>query len=149
MQRLLATIGNVLWLVLAGFWLAIGYTIAGLLSAVLIITIPLSVQSFKLAGYALWPFGRTVVRRPQADVALSTVGNVIWLVAAGWWLVLMHFVTGLLLMITIIGAPLGLANWKMAGLALWPFGRQVVRTSDLDLAPGEAEIHTVEPLSRT
>ena len=120
------TIGNILWLVLAGFWLAIGYVIAGIVNLVLIITIPFAIQSFKLAGYALWPFGRVVVERPGSDAALSLIGNILWLVFGGIWLALAHVVTGLVLMLTIIGIPLGVANIKMAGLALAPFGRQVV-----------------------
>lgn len=120
------TIGNILWLVLAGFWLAIGYVIAGIVNLVFIITIPFAIQSFKLAGYALWPFGRVVVERLGSDAALSSIGNILWLVFGGIWLALAHLVTGVLLMLTIIGIPLGVANMKMAGLAVAPFGRQVV-----------------------
>lgn len=120
------TIGNILWLTLAGLWLAIGYTIAGLINLVFIITIPFAIQAFKLAGYALWPFGRVVVHRPERDVALSLLGNIIWFVFGGFWMALAHLVTGLLLIITIIGFPLGVANLKMAGLALAPFGKKVV-----------------------
>ncbi len=120
------TIGNVLWLLLAGIWLAAGYALAGVINFVLIVTIPFGIQSFKLAGYALWPFGRTVVRDPDADVALSTLGNVIWFVVSGFWLAVAHVAVGLLLMLTIIGFPLGLASMRMAGLALFPFGKRVV-----------------------
>lgn len=119
-------LGNLLWLFLAGIWLALGYAIAGVINFVFIITIPLGVQSFKLAGYALWPFGRVVVQRPQADAALSTLGNVIWFVTSGWWLALSHLVAGAVLMLTIIGFPLGVASWKMAGLSLFPFGKSIV-----------------------
>ncbi|MDP9388614.1 MAG: YccF domain-containing protein [Actinomycetota bacterium] len=120
------TLGNVLWLVLAGFWLAIGYVIAGVVNCVLIITIPFGIQSFKLAGYALWPFGRTVVQRADRDVALGCLGNAIWFVFGGLWLALGHLVAGLLLCLTIVGIPLGVASFKMAGLALAPFGKEVV-----------------------
>ncbi len=120
------TLGNILWLVLAGFWLGIGYTIAGVVNLIFIITIPFAIQSFKLAGYALWPFGRVVVHRPDSDAGLSLIGNVIWFVFGGLWLTLAHVITGLLLMITIIGIPLGVANFKMAGLALAPFGKTIV-----------------------
>jgi uncharacterized membrane protein YccF (DUF307 family) len=113
-------------LVLAGIWLALGYLAAGVLAIVGIVTIPLAVPAFKLAGYALWPFGRMVVQRLDRGVALSTIGNVVWLVLAGWWLTLAHVFTALLLAITIIGIPLAIANLKMAGLALWPYGRSVV-----------------------
>ena len=124
-------VGNIIWLVVAGIWLAIGYTIAAFFSVVLIVTIPFAVPSLRLAGYALWPFGRTVVYRPQRDVALSLLGNVVWFIFAGWWLALAHLVSGLLLMFTIIGIPFGVADFKMAGLALAPFGKQVIKTSEL------------------
>ena len=120
------TIGNLLWLVLAGIWLSIGYLVAGVICCITIIGIPFGVQSFKLAGYALWPFGRVVVRRPDADDGVSVIANVIWLVFGGIWLALGHVVAGLLLCITIIGIPFGVASFKMAGLALVPFGKEIV-----------------------
>ncbi len=119
-------IGNVLWLVLAGWWLAIAYVIAGIINLLPIITIPLAIQSFKLAGYALWPFGRTVVEIPNRSGGVSFLANVVWFILSGWWLALAHIVAGILLMITIIGIPLGVASFKMAGLALAPFGKTVV-----------------------
>ena len=122
---------NLIWLALAGVWLAVGYVLAGLVNVVFIITIPFAIQSFKLAGYALWPFGRVVVQRPGADAALSLLGNVIWFITAGIWLALAHVLTALVLMITIIGIPLGVANLKMAGLALAPFGKQIVSERNL------------------
>ncbi len=120
------TLGNVLWLVLAGVWLSIGYVIAGILNCVLVITIPFGVQAFKLAGYALWPFGRMVVHRPDRDVALGCLGNAIWFVCGGLWLALGHILAGVLLCLTVVGIPLGLASFKLAGLALAPFGKQIV-----------------------
>jgi uncharacterized membrane protein YccF (DUF307 family) len=119
------TIGNILWFVLAGLWLAIGYVIAGLLAFVLIITIPFGIASFRLAGFVLWPFGRTAVWRRDAG-AWSVIGNVIWVLLFGWELALAHLLAGLLLVITIIGIPFGIACWKMVPLALLPLGRQVV-----------------------
>lgn len=116
---------NVIWLVLAGIWMALGYLVAALLMFVLIITIPFGVQAVKLAGFALWPFGRSAVRTPGHSGA-STVGNVLWLLLCGWWLALGHLVTALLLAITIIGLPLAYANVKMIGMTLTPFGRKVV-----------------------
>jgi len=116
---------NIIWLVLAGFWLAVGYVVAGLVMLILIITIPFGLQAFKLASYALWPFGRTAVRSEHASAG-SVVGNIIWIVLAGWWLALGHLVTGVLLAITIIGVPLAIANFKMIGLSLAPFGREIV-----------------------
>ena len=126
------TIGNILWLLLAGLWLAISYALAGVINAVFIITIPFAIQSFKLAGYALWPFGRVVVDRPGRDPELSLVGNIIWFVFGGLWLVIGHLLTSLLLAITIIGIPLAVANVKMAVLALAPFGRQVVTVEEAE-----------------
>ncbi len=134
------TVLNIVWLVLAGVWLAIGYVLAGIVSAVLIITIPFAVQSFKLAGYALWPFGRMVVHRPDRDVALSLVGNVIWFVVAGFWLALFHLLTAVLLALTIIGIPLAVADLKMAGLALAPFGKQVVSVAEQRTDPGRVVV---------
>ncbi|MEM9037588.1 MAG: YccF domain-containing protein [Actinomycetota bacterium] len=122
----LRVIGNIIWLVLAGIWLAIGYLISAVLSVLFIITIPLALPALKLAGYALWPFGRVVVRNPVRDRSLSTLGNVVWFVFAGWWLVLVHLITALALALTVIGIPFALANLKMAKLALLPYGRMVV-----------------------
>ena len=131
-----STVGNVLWLVLAGLWLALGYVIAGLINMVTVIGIPFGIQSFKLAGYALWPFGRVVVQRRGRDAGLSTLGNVLWFFLGGFWLAMSHLFVGLLLCLTIIGIPLGLASIKMAGLAIAPFGKQVVSRSQMAAMPG-------------
>jgi len=128
---------NVIWLVLSGIWLALGYALAGIVMFVLIITIPFGVQSFKLAGFSLWPFGRAVVKKPSAGAA-SVVGNVIWLLLAGWWLALAHIVTAVPLAITIIGLPLAWANLKLVPMALWPFGREVVPADQVDAAYASA-----------
>ena len=117
---------NVIWLVFSGIWMAIGYALAGILAFVLVVTIPFGIASFRMANYALWPFGRTVVRRPGAGVA-SVLGNVLWVVLFGWWLALGHVITGFLLCITVIGLPLGVANFKMIPIALLPLGREIVR----------------------
>ena len=119
------TIGNILWLLLAGVWLAIGYVIAGILNCLLIITIPFGIASFRLASYALWPFGRTVVAKPSAG-AISTIGNIIWFVISGVWLAMAHVIAGVLLCLTVIGIPFGIASFKMAGLALFPLGKDIV-----------------------
>lgn len=116
---------NIIWFVLAGFWMAIGYTLAALICFVLIITIPFGVASLRIAGFALWPFGRTVVKRPDAGLA-SGVGNVIWLLLCGWWLALGHLITGVLLCLTIVGIPLGVANFKLIPVSLLPLGREIV-----------------------
>lgn len=118
---------NIIWLVLAGLELAMGYAVAALLAAVFIVTLPLAVPALRLAGYALWPFGRVVVRDPDAGAG-SMLMNVVWFVVAGWWLFIGHVVFGLLLCATIIGIPLGIAVFKMARLALAPYGKQVVPT---------------------
>jgi uncharacterized membrane protein YccF (DUF307 family) len=119
------TVGNILWFLLAGLWLAIGYAAAGIVAFILIITIPFGIASFRLAGYVIWPFGRTVVWQREAGI-WSLIGNIIWVVVVGWELALAHLAAGLLLFITIIGIPFGVAAWKMIPLALFPLGRQVV-----------------------
>jgi len=121
------TLLNLLWLLLSGLWMAIAYVFFGILACILIVTIPFGIASFRIAGYALWPFGRTVIRRRDAGVA-SAVGNLIWLVFAGIWLALGHIITGALLCVTIIGIPLGVANFKMVPISLTPLGREIVRT---------------------
>ena len=126
------TILNVVWLALAGFWLALGYLLAAVLLAITIIGLPFAKQSLKLAHYALWPFGRALVQSPTRFKGLSVVGNVLWFVLAGWWLAVGHIVTGVALCLTIIGIPLGIADFKMAGAALVPFGRRIVRARELN-----------------
>ncbi|MFI9010404.1 YccF domain-containing protein [Actinosynnema sp. NPDC053489] len=116
---------NLIWLVLSGFWLAVGYAVAGVVCCVLIITIPWGLASFRIANYALWPFGRTVVDRPGAG-APSLLGNVVWIVVAGIWLAIGHVVTGVLLCVTIIGIPLGVANFKLVPVSLMPLGKEIV-----------------------
>jgi uncharacterized membrane protein YccF (DUF307 family) len=123
---MLTVVGNILWLILCGIWMAILYYIGGLLGLILIITIPLGIQSFKLGNYVLWPFGRTVVTEPGASVVWSVIGNVIWVIVAGWWLALFHVALAVVFFITIIGIPFGIANLKLARLALLPFGARVV-----------------------
>lgn len=120
---------NVIWLVLCGIWMAIGYVVAGLVACVLIITIPFGLAAFRIAGFALWPFGRRVVDRHDAGPA-SLIGNVIWLVLCGWWLALGHLVTGVALCLTIIGIPLGLANFKLIPVSLLPLGKVIVPVDD-------------------
>lgn len=119
------TLGNLLWLILAGWWLALGYLLAGIIACVLIITIPFGIASFRLAAYVLWPFGRrTEFRRGVGPLAM--IGNIIWILVLGWELAVAHVVAGLLLCITIVGIPFGIACWKMIPLALLPLGQQIV-----------------------
>lgn len=142
---MLTVVGNVLWLILCGIWMAILYYIGGLLGLILIITIPLGIQSFKLGNYVLWPFGRTVVTEPGASVVWSVIGNVIWLIVVGWWLALIHVVLAVVFFITIIGIPFGIANLKLARLALLPFGAMVVT----DVPPNAQTIVAVPQLGTT
>ena len=99
----------------------------------LVVTIPFGIASFRMAGYALWPFGRTVMRDPGAGLA-STIGNVLWFILAGWWLALGQFIVGVGLCITIIGIPFGIANFKLARLSLNPLGKQIVPVEYADAA---------------
>lgn len=119
---------NIVWLVFCGFWMAVGYAVAGIICCLLIVTIPFGLASFRIANYALWPFGRTVVDRPSAGAA-SLVGNIIWLLVAGIWLAIGHIVTGIALCLTIIGIPMAIANFKMIRLSLLPLGSEIVPTS--------------------
>jgi uncharacterized membrane protein YccF (DUF307 family) len=116
---------NLIWLVFGGLVLALGYAIVALVMFVLIITIPFGIAAARIALFCLWPFGRTLVRRPDAGAG-SLIGNVIWFVLAGWWLALAHLISGLLMCVTIIGIPLGLANFKLIPVSLTPFGREIV-----------------------
>lgn len=124
------TILNVIWLVLCGFWMALGYVAAGIICCILIITIPFGIASFRIVAYALWPFGRTVVRKPTAGVG-SAIGNVIWLIFAGIWLAIGHVVTGIALCLTIIGIPLGIASFKMVPVSLLPLGAEIVDSDEV------------------
>lgn len=116
---------NILWLVFVGFWMALGYILAGVICCILIITIPWGIASFRIAAYALWPFGRTTVEKPGSGAG-SLVGNVIWFIVAGWWLALGHLLTSIPLFISIIGIPFGWANLKLIPLSLFPLGRDIV-----------------------
>ncbi len=116
---------NIIWFVLAGLWMAIGYAFAALICFILIITIPFGVAALRIAMFALWPFGKTVIRRRDAGAG-SAIGNVIWFVLCGWWLALAHLVTGVLLCLTLIGIPLGIACFKLIPVSLLPLGREIV-----------------------
>src|SRR3954463_8482906 len=125
--------------VFAGLWLFIGYAFAALICFVLIITIPFGVASLRIALYGVWPFGRAVV--PQAGKGIgSTIGNVIWFFVAGWWLTLVHIVTGVALCLTIIGIPLWLANFKLITVGLRPFGREIVSIQEPRRTAGGASV---------
>jgi uncharacterized membrane protein YccF (DUF307 family) len=116
---------NIIWLVLAGFWMFLLYLFAALICFILIITIPFGIAAARIGLFALWPFGRTVIKREGAGAG-SLIGNILWFPLCGWWLALGHLVTGVLLCLTVIGLPLGLANFKLIPISLTPFGREIV-----------------------
>ena len=117
---------NILWFIFgSGFVLAIGYGIAALICFALVVTIPFGIASLRLARYSLWPFGRTIVSRPEAGVATG-LANILWVVLAGWWLALAHILAGVAQCVTIIGIPFGIANFKLVPAAFWPLGRHIV-----------------------
>ena len=120
------TFGNIIWLLFGGILIAIEYFIAGLILMVTIIGIPFGLQAMKMGGLALYPFGRTTRVLPQKSGCLHTLLNLLWILVGGIWIALSHLVFGLFLCITIIGIPFGRQHFKLAGLALTPFGREIV-----------------------
>lgn len=119
---------NVIWLIFGGIWLALGYVLAGVICCLLIVTIPFGIASFRIAAYAIWPFGRTIVDRGGRSSTLSGIGNVIWLIVAGIWLAIGHVLTAIPMFVSIIGIPLGIANLKMIPVSLTPLGKEIVET---------------------
>jgi uncharacterized membrane protein YccF (DUF307 family) len=124
---------NLLWIVFGGLWMAAGWFVAALVMAITIVGLPWTRAAFNIALYTLLPFGQTAVSRAahtgREDLGtglLGAIGNLIWLVLAGWWLALGHLLTALLLAITVIGIPFAWAHLKLAGLALWPIGKMIV-----------------------
>ena len=116
---------NIRWVITGGIWLSLGYFFFGLLACVLVVTIPAGVASFRMANYALWPFGRTVVKKPGAG-AMSGLSNVMWFFVAGLWLAAGHIATAAAQAVTIIGIPLAIANVKMIPVTCFPFGKEIV-----------------------
>jgi uncharacterized membrane protein YccF (DUF307 family) len=123
----MSTLLNLIWFILSGLWMALGYVLAGVICCILIVTIPFGIASFRIAGYVVWPFGRTTVERSGAGLA-SGVGNIIWLVFAGIWLALGHITAGIAFCATLIGIPFGIAHFKMIPISLMPLGREIVPT---------------------
>jgi uncharacterized membrane protein YccF (DUF307 family) len=121
---------NVIWFVLCGWWMAILYALAGLVGFALIITIPFGIAAFRIAGYVLWPFGRSVELRHNAGFG-SLIGNILWILLFGWWLAVGHFTAGIALCCSIIGIPLGLANFKLIPISLMPLGIEIVPSDAL------------------
>ena len=124
---------NILWIVLGGFWMAVGWLIAAVLMAITIIGIPWARAAVTIAGYTLFPFGQRAISREivtgRSDIGtgpLGVIGSIIWFILAGWWLALGHLGTALLMAITIVGLPFAWAHLKLAGIALWPIGKTIV-----------------------
>jgi uncharacterized membrane protein YccF (DUF307 family) len=132
---------NVIWLVLCGWWMALLYVLAGVICAILIITIPFAIASFRIASYVIWPFGRSIQMRREAGIG-SLIGNIIWIILVGWELAIGHLTAGILLCLTIIGIPLGLANFKLIPISLLPLGVRIVRSDEL--YPGYASGRPVD-----
>jgi uncharacterized membrane protein YccF (DUF307 family) len=127
------TVGNIIWIVFVGIWAAIGWWLTGVILVILIVTAPFGRQCFKLANLSLWPFGRTTVVDPTAP-QLGIVGQVVWVILAGWWLALGYVFSGIVLCATIIGIPFGIQSFKLAVLSLAPFGKKVVRIDQAGFA---------------
>ena len=128
---------NLLWMIFGGIWMAIGWLIAAVIMAITIVGIPWARAAFNIASYALLPFGRRAVSRAEHlgtdDIGtgpFGLLGNLIWLVLAGWWLALGHLITAICLAITLIGIPFAWAHLKLAGIALWPIGKMIVDADD-------------------
>jgi uncharacterized membrane protein YccF (DUF307 family) len=136
-MSVIAMLLNVAWIVCGGLWMAVGWLVAAVIMAVTIIGIPWARAACNIALYTLLPFGQKAVSRAdyygQEDTGtgpLGLIGNVIWLVLAGWWLALGHLITAVLLAVTIIGIPFAWAHLKLAGIALWPVGKMIVPADD-------------------
>jgi uncharacterized membrane protein YccF (DUF307 family) len=122
-------LGNIIWLVFGGFATAVGWWVAGVLAAITIIGIPFAIAAFRIGTFSLWPFGREVIDRPEADEArklLVLVGNIVWIMIGGLWLALAHLFFALLLAITVIGIPFAVQHLKLAQLSLTPYGKRIV-----------------------
>ena len=139
-MSILSLLLNILWIVFGGLWMAVGWVFAGIIMAITIIGLPWAWAAFNIAFYTLLPFGQKAVSRAEytgrEDIGtgpLGVVGNIIWLVLAGWWLALGHLLIAIVLAVTIIGIPFAWAHLKLAGLALWPIGKMIVPADDAPL----------------
>lgn len=119
-------LGNIIWILFGGLIISLEYLIASILLIVTIIGIPFGIQTLKLGVLALWPFGSKIQERPQSGGCLNTLMNIIWILIGGIWISLTHLIFGVLFSITIIGIPFGMQHFKLAGLALTPFGKEIV-----------------------
>jgi uncharacterized membrane protein YccF (DUF307 family) len=131
---------NLLWIVFGGLWMAVGWLIAAVIMAITIVGLPWARAAFNIAPYTMLPFGRKAVSRADHlgdhDIGtgpLGLLGNIIWLVLAGWWLALGHLITAILLAVTIIGIPFAWVHLKLAGISLWPIGKMIVDANDMPL----------------
>jgi uncharacterized membrane protein YccF (DUF307 family) len=138
-MSLVSLLLNIAWIIFGGLWMAVGWLFAAVIMAITIIGLPWARAAFNIASYALLPFGRKAVSRAEhlgvddlGTGPLGLIGNIIWLVLAGWWLALGHLITAILLAVTIIGIPFAWAHLKLAGIALWPIGKMIV---DADETP--------------
>ena len=135
----LSLVLNVLWVVTGGVWMALGWLLAALIMALTIVGLPWARASWNIASYTFLPFGRVALPRDEVggeDLGtgpLGAIGNVVWLVLAGWWLALGHLITAVPLAITLIGIPFAWAHLKLAGISLWPVGRTIVTREEADL----------------
>lgn len=129
---------NIIWLLFGGLWMAAGYLVAALVSFLLIITIPFGFASLRIASYALWPFGRTIVDKPTSGSG-ALIGNIIWVVLFGLWLVIGHLVSAVTMALTIVGIPLALANLKLIPVSLMPLGKEIV--------PVDSPVHYAPPVA--
>lgn len=118
-------LGNIIWLLFGGIFIFIEYLVGGLLLCITIIGIPFGFQVFKLAFVALWPFGKKIESNPNSNGCLNVLMNIIWLIFGGIWIALSHVLIGLLLAITIIGIPFAIQHFKLAAVALSPFGKTI------------------------
>ena len=119
------TLLNIIWVLFGGIWLFLAYVFFGVVACLFIVTIPAGVACFRIAGYALWPFGRDVVEVPGAG-SMSAVANIVWFLVAGVWLAVGHVATALAQAVTIVGIPVALANLKLIPVTCFPFGKEIV-----------------------
>lgn len=122
---------NIIWFAFGGFALALGYFLFGIIACLFIVTIPAGVASFRMANFALWPFGRSVVQPRSGTGGMSTLSNIIWFIVAGLWLAIGHVATAAAQAVTIVGIPLALANLKMIPVTCFPFGRKIVNSDEI------------------
>jgi uncharacterized membrane protein YccF (DUF307 family) len=137
---------NLFWIVFGGLWMAVAWVIAAAVMAITIIGLPWARAAFNIASYTMLPFGRKAVSRAEylgsedfGTGPFGFLGNIVWLVLAGWWLALGHLITAIVVAVTIIGIPFAWAHLKLAGIALWPIGKMIVDAEDTPLRYRQAQ----------